>query len=97
MEQERNTEIWSGLDLNGGLLVNVHSRDLCAGRPCCLHNPSDHPLAQAPLRWRDDKGTMERLCEHGVGHPDPDDVAYNRTVLGRDVSVHGCDGCCAAT
>jgi hypothetical protein len=30
---------------------------------------------------------MERICPHGVGHPDPDDVFATDT-------VHGCDGCC---
>lgn len=40
----------------------------------------------------------ERTCEHGVGHPDPDALAY----LAREypprvveaMGVHGCDGCC---
>ena len=37
---------------------------------------------------------MERMCPHGVGHPDPDDV----TNLGEDViGIHGCDGCCVET
>jgi hypothetical protein len=31
---------------------------------------------------------MERICDHGVGHPDPDEFMA-------DVWVHGCDGCCA--
>jgi hypothetical protein len=31
-----------------------------------------------------------------VGHPDPQDVVYQRVVFGRDVSVHGCDGCCGS-
>ena len=46
-----------------------------------------------PQNWRADAKKMERLCPHGVGHPDPDDVAFNKTIK-RDVSVHGCDGCC---
>lgn len=29
---------------------------------------------------------MERMCPHGIGHPDPDEITL-------DV-VHGCDGCC---
>jgi hypothetical protein len=49
------------------------------------------------MYWRDDKGVMERLCpEHGVGHPDPDDAAFNIR-MGRDyLNVHGCCGCCAS-
>jgi hypothetical protein len=33
---------------------------------------------------------MERVCPHGVGHPDPDDI---NVILGPE-KVHGCDGCC---
>lgn len=31
---------------------------------------------------------MERICPHGVGHPDPDCMYAKRD------TVHGCDGCC---
>jgi hypothetical protein len=31
--------------------------------------------------WRDDRKLMERICPHGVGHPDPDDLAYKKTVF----------------
>ena len=57
--------------------------------PCCIHAPSDHPLADAPLHWRHDRRIFERICAHGIGHPDPDDRARNR-----GDGVHGCDGCC---
>ena len=40
-----------------------------------------------PQTWRFDGRFTERLCPHGIGHPDPDDTrAAART--------HGCDGCC---
>lgn len=42
-----------------------------------------------PIRdshWRDDRSFMERICPHGVGHPDPDDEHAD--------PIHGCDGCC---
>jgi len=47
------------------------------------------------LNWRSDRRLMERVCPHGIGHPDPDDVAY-RVSRGEPatVAVHGCDGCC---
>lgn len=72
---------------------------------CCIHNPSDHPLKDAPLVWRqawtmyDMKPShMERICEHGVGHPDPDQDTYLRSIglteLADQLVVHGCDGCC---
>lgn len=80
-------------DVSNGLLRNVHSETSCAGQNCCIHNPSDHPLADRPLLWRDDRRIMERVCEHGIGHPDPDDAAF-RALMGDRDTVHGCDGCC---
>lgn len=84
---------------SNGHEVHVHSEGNCAGQHCSIHNPSSHPLTNAPLNWRDDRKMMERICAHGVGHPDPDDVSYNVMVLGKNeevYSTHGCDGCCAA-
>lgn len=78
---------------DGGVLVNVHPERLCEGRPCCIHHPSDHALKDAPLNWRGDRRIMERICEHGVGHPDPDDGAY-RASQGDEDMTHACDGCC---
>lgn len=72
----------------------VHSRSLCEGEYCSIHNPSNHPLRDAPLNWRADRRIMERYCPHGVGHPDPDDYQYRlRTDPDAD-TIHGCDGCC---
>lgn len=77
-------------------LVNVHNPLSCEGRPCVIHAPSDHHMKDWPQAWRDDVYLMERTCEHGIGHPDPDDVAYQLSEMNRDMSVHGCDGCCFA-
>lgn len=78
-------------------LGNTHDPSLCEGRGCAIHNhPSDHPLKDAPLYWRPDRGILERVCKHGTGHPDADSAAYLRSV-GRDwENVHGCDFCCTA-
>ena len=79
-----------------GQKIMVHDRTKCKGEHCCIHNPSDHPLKDAPTHWRSDRGIMERICEHGVGHPDHDDVAF-RIRMGADPltdSIHGCCGCC---
>ena len=73
-------------------LFNVHSEDLCKGSYCCIHNPSDHKMKDFPLHWRSDRKIMERICEHGTGHPDPDDI---RIVNGDDDGIHGCCGCCS--
>lgn len=78
----------------GGVKMRVHQPDQCEGDWCCIHNPSDHIMSQWPQRWRDDIKIMERICAHGIGHPDPDDVAYRRNVGMKDLSIHGCDACC---
>ena len=69
-----------------GQVLRVHSKKDCVGPHCPIHNPSDHHMKDWPTHWRDDLGILERICEHGVGHPDPDDVHAD--------PVHGCDGCC---
>jgi hypothetical protein len=85
-----------------GLAFN-HDPTVCVNDPtCAIHKPSEHPLNTAPLMWRSDWGIgfLERICVHGVGHPDPDDLAYKRRTWGADLyhrtalDVHGCDGCC---
>jgi hypothetical protein len=82
-----------GAQVPGGILTGVHPPEACAGRGCVIHNPSAHRLADAPLNWRADRRIMERLCEHGIGHPDPDDAAF-RASQGDEDTMHGCDGCC---
>lgn len=74
---------------SGQVIRNVHGSDECYGRACVVHDPSEHSMRAFPTHWRIDRGIMERICEHGVGHPDPDDAAYHGD------GIHGCDGCCA--
>ena len=81
---------------DSAILTNVYPPTMCAGQYCVIHNPSNHRMRDWPLHWRNDRGIMERLCIHGIGHPDPDDVAYHMR-NGDDISVHGCDGCCRLT
>lgn len=73
-------------------LTNVHPSTSCAGAYCTIHNRSDHPMRAFPQHWRDDRGIMERICPHGVGHPDPDSPFAPLSVEW----IHGCDGCCSA-
>jgi len=86
-----------GMHLSPPLVV--HDPERCAGQTCCIHNPSEHRMIAWPQLWRADRYLMERVCPHGIGHPDPDDLAYRRRVRGADdaywAGVHGCDGCCA--
>lgn len=82
----------------GVVLIGVHSLDECAHRPCVVHAPSNHRLRSWPLVWRQDRAMFERLCVHGVGHPDPDHLAHLSLVLAPEEaaaeSVHGRCGCC---
>jgi len=78
--------------LNTGLLLYTHDREHCYGPPCVVHSPSDHHMRDWRQHWRDDRGIMERLCVHGVGHPDPDDLKVR--IGSWAEGVHGCDGCC---
>jgi hypothetical protein len=74
--------------------VRIHARANCTP-PCPFHAPSDHPLRDAPIHIRLDKaGLVERICPHGVGHDDPDSVAYMQAHGAKWAGVHGCDGCC---
>lgn len=76
-------------------LVNVHDPADCEGRGCGIHDhPSDHPLKDSRLNWREDRGILERICEHGIGHPDRDSADYLSSIGKGYENVHGCDGCC---
>lgn len=92
------TDAQWGVPVGATMIVNVHDPRRCEGRPCVIHHPSEHHMVKWPLLWRDDIAAMERTCPHGVGHPDPDHLAYLRTVIsGGDIAGigrHGCDGCC---
>ena len=73
----------------------THTPDKCQGRNCCVHNPSDHHMRDWVMNYRQDKGVMERICPaHGVGHSDPDDLAYWVSIDRPEMGIHGCCGCC---
>ena len=81
-----------------GQTVLVHDKKDCKGEYCCIHNPSNHIMKNWPTHWRDDRGLMERICKCGVGHPDPDDLAFKAKIFGKKFAeteaIHGCCGCC---
>ena len=79
---------------DGRELVNVHDDSLCAGRTCVIHNPTEHHMVEWTLHWREDRGIFERICEHGVGHPDPDQHEYWREADKLYEAIHGGDMCC---
>lgn len=86
-----------------GQVIRVHTKEECrAPEACVIHNPSNHSMRDFPTHWRGDRYLMERICSHGVGHPDPDDIAFKRASAKTTADhmnlkyegVHGCDGCC---
>lgn len=84
----RNEELLS-------MLRHTHDPDVCAHRVCVLHNTTKHHMSDWPMDWRGDRGILERTCEHGVGHYDPDQVPYWKETDQMWQTVHGCCGCCA--
>lgn len=85
-----------------GQQIEVHERKQdCLDYGCCIHNPSKCAKKIGVTHWREDRMLMERICEHGVGHPDPDGIAFRKRWWGYDYDpsgeVHGCDGCCHIT
>lgn len=81
----------------GQRLVRTHNAQGCAQSPipnCAIHNPSERAKKLGKLHWRVDRGFFERICEHGVGHPDPDDARFQEGNGREDIWTHGCDGCC---
>lgn len=69
-----------------------HESVECWMEVCALHNRSNHHMRSWPQNWRGDRYLMERICAHGVGHPDPDDYTLMNGIP--EAATHGCDGCC---
>jgi hypothetical protein len=76
-----------------GQVIWVHKRTVCAGEFCAIHNPSDHRMKDWRMLMRAST-LIERNCCHGVGHPDPDSVAWFDSIGRTWMGVHGCDRCC---
>jgi hypothetical protein len=69
----------------------VHSQEICSGRPCTIHNRTDHNMRDFPQHWNSNTMIMERMCPHDVGHPDPDEF---KLIENEILRVHECDSCC---
>ena len=76
---------------NSSIRLSTHSSNLCMKEVCTIHKRTDHSMRSFPQFWRSDRKIMERICTHGVGHPDPDEY---KIIEGIDDGAHGCDGCC---
>lgn len=59
--------------VGGQLLSGVHKRHNCLGPNCCIHNPSLHKMRTWRQVFNHATAVMERVCEHGFVHVDPDD------------------------
>lgn len=79
-------------------ITAVHETSTICEVACVIHNPSDGEHRKLSLLWRPERKIFERICKHGVGHPDPDQYPYWRTLDHNRFTVwdgiHGCDGCC---
>lgn len=85
--------------LPDGTLLQTHPASRCTGSFCSIHNPSDHPLRDAPQLWDPHFRSIYRMCTHGVIHPDVDDFAYKvrsglSHILLAFLGAHVCDDCC---
>lgn len=87
----------------GQKLWRVHLKQDCQHRICDIHNPPQGiPESDWPTHWRADRGLMERICPHGIGHPTKAHMEFLKemdAVRGTENAkwegIHGCDGCCA--
>jgi hypothetical protein len=77
------------------ILHNVHSARTCRHWHCVIHNPLAHHMEDWPLIWRSDRLIFERICPHGLGHPDPSQFDYWDETGQEYQGIHGCDFCCA--
>ncbi len=96
MEGSAPEDYFETVTLNSGEKLKAHSKKYCTP-PCAIHDPSNHVMKEWDLHWREDKAIFERICPHGIGHPDPDTVAYlekTNPEYAKGIGIHGCDGCC---
>jgi hypothetical protein len=73
----------------------THPRNKTCDQGCVIHNRTPHHMQYWLLHWRGDRNMFERICPHGIGHPDPDQFPYWDATGQEAEGVHGCDGCCA--
>ena len=93
------------LDENGYATRHLRTHEEtadCHEHGCVAHSPTpvsaSNPLGDAPYNWRGDRypPIMERICPHGIGHPDVDQANYNTRNGLEYENIHGCDGCCVS-
>jgi hypothetical protein len=94
LKQNPETGYWTDTEIPNIRIAGIHAIFDCR-KPCAIHNsPSDHKLSTAPLNWNEHRGILERICSHGLGHPDHDSALYYNSTNQGNTNVHACDGCC---
>lgn len=98
LRHQTATGEWIFIWNDGGFprqLRTHQENDECRELGCVLHNPSDTIQNREcwPYNWRTDRGIMERICEHGCGHPDYDSAQFLSRQGKEYENVHGCDFC----
>jgi len=101
MKQAIMAEMSVGVSDYIGKGGRTHTKEQCkatrkqgAPKGCVLHKPTLHKLTGSRQVMRSTT-LIEDICEHGVGHPNPDSAAFLNWRDGTDTwFVHGCDGCC---
>jgi hypothetical protein len=84
----------SGNPVNWMLFSRTHLETELCRQGCVIHHRTAHHMRWWPLRWRRDRAIFERICDCGIGHPDPDQGPW-WAASGQDWQwVHGCCGCC---
>lgn len=79
----------------GQILAGCHQWEEACEDGCVIHKQLDHPMKGQRTHWRGDRQMMERICRHGIGHPDPFQVKYwQRTLTPEQVAVEMVHGCC---
>jgi len=77
-----------------GRWVGIHQPDALCETVCVVHNPSQGMHRTLTPIWRTDLQILERICPHGIGHPDPDQTLYLAQSGQMAKVLHSCDGCC---
>lgn len=72
--------------------ARIHTKGDCKG-PCPIHSPSEHHMREWKMVLRETL-LIERLCPHGVGHPDPDSLKFLDPKGDKCLAIHGCCGHC---
>lgn len=87
-----------GVGEDAEFVLKTHEEQADCIMGCVVHNPQMSHMSYWAMNWREDRGMMERICPHGIGHPDYDQVRFwTRTMKWQDAwaeMTHSCDGCC---